>query len=508
MQISKFKKAKSLRTLAILMGVISAAGMIAPASAAVPNPLVTGPIPATAAPGDPSHSYPFFASQFNLAGRGYVEEEYFIEGTANRYTISGQETATILDSGHPYKTRIVVRRPKSIKNFSGVVLVEWINVTNGADFENTWFQIHEYVLRSGHTWVGVSAQRVGVNALKAWNPIRYGDLNVEAPSNDALRFDIFSQAVQAIRNPAGIDPLGGLVPEVIIATGHSQSASNLATYANSIQPLAKVIDAFALHGSLGNVIRPDLEVPVWKVLSEFDVNFLEARVRRPDDQLFVTWEVTGTSHNDRESYGSRVFLQLRDLGTAGEFSLDCTHMPPGSAVPFHYVMAAGLDHLICWVKDGIPIPSAPPIEVESIGFPSVLARDEYGIALGGIRLAQVEVPIAVSSGTNSGPGSCSRWGYTEPFSEDLLDSLYPSHNAYVSQVYQVTQDNLKMGYILPPDANQTVQDAAQSFIGEDFQNGWEKICRDFHDGRKDRRGDYKNGREDRGGRESRKHQDR
>ena len=62
--------------------------------AAVPNPTVTGPIPATAAPGDPSHNYPFFASQFDLAARGYVEDEYFIEGTANRYTIVPLTTAT------------------------------------------------------------------------------------------------------------------------------------------------------------------------------------------------------------------------------------------------------------------------------------------------------------------------------------------------------------------------------------------------------------------------------
>ena len=55
-----------------------------------------GPIPATARPGDPSHNYPFFATDQDLRAFGYVEEEYFIEGTAG---------------GHQYKTRIVVRRP-------------------------------------------------------------------------------------------------------------------------------------------------------------------------------------------------------------------------------------------------------------------------------------------------------------------------------------------------------------------------------------------------------------
>ena len=434
--------------------------------AAVPNPTVTGPILATAPPGDPSHNYPFFASQFDLAARGYVEEEYFIEGTANRYTIVPLTTATILNSGNPYKTRIVVRRPASPNKFTGVVLAEWTNVTNGFDMENTWFQIHEYVLRSGHAWVGVSAQRTGVNGangLVNWNAARYGSLNI---SSDALSYDIFSQAVQAIRNPVGIDPLGGLVPEVVIATGHSQSASQLSTYANSIQPLAQVVNAFALHGSLGNRIRTDLEVPVWKVLSEFDVQGSEARVRRPDDQMFVTWEVTGTSHNDRQSYGSRVFLQLRDRGVSADQSLVCDHMPIGSTVPFHYVMGAGLDHLVRWVKDGTPIPSAPPIEVQSFGPPTVLARDSFGIALGGIRLSQVEVPIAVSVGTGTGPGTCSRWGYSDPFSDATLSSLYRNHGQYVSPVSQVTSENEQEGYILQKDAQQTIVDAAHSSIGK------------------------------------------
>ena len=81
-----------------------------------PIPVVTGPIPQTA-PGDASHNYSFFSSNHDLAGHGYVEEEFFIQGTANRYTTPNQtnpdatSTGTIISSGNPYKTRIVVRRP-------------------------------------------------------------------------------------------------------------------------------------------------------------------------------------------------------------------------------------------------------------------------------------------------------------------------------------------------------------------------------------------------------------
>src|SRR5262245_1700194 len=107
--------------------------------AETPNPTVSGPIKAAGLPGVAAHNYPFFASNRDLAARGYVEEEFFIEGTANRYNTTPQATATVLDKDHPYKTRIVVRRPADAKRFNGTVLVEWYNVTNNFDAENMWF---------------------------------------------------------------------------------------------------------------------------------------------------------------------------------------------------------------------------------------------------------------------------------------------------------------------------------------------------------------------------------
>lgn len=64
--------------------------------------------------------------------------------------------------------------------------------------------------------------------------------------------------------------------------------------------------AIAVGGDLRCAIQADsgvdLEVPVWKVLSEYDVNgFNEPQVRRPDDGFSRTWEVPGTSPNDRKS---------------------------------------------------------------------------------------------------------------------------------------------------------------------------------------------------------------
>src|SRR5262245_16196544 len=71
-------------------------------NAAVPAPTVTGPLPATAL-GDPGHDYPFYAAAVDLKASGFIEEEFFIEGTANRYSTPPQATATIVAGGQPYK---------------------------------------------------------------------------------------------------------------------------------------------------------------------------------------------------------------------------------------------------------------------------------------------------------------------------------------------------------------------------------------------------------------------
>ena len=75
--------------------------------------------------------------------------------------------------------------------------------------------------------------------------------------------------------------LGGLTPRHIVAIGESQSANRLSTYVNSINALANVYDGFLLLSSLNQKIRTDMNVPVWKISTEFDVASGEANVRQP-----------------------------------------------------------------------------------------------------------------------------------------------------------------------------------------------------------------------------------
>jgi hypothetical protein len=99
----------------------------------VPHPTVSGPIP----------GQPASLSAVDLGPRGYVEQEFFVEGTARAYEPAGplgqdgrwnvQSTTTA-----PYRTRVLVRRPKDPAKFNGVVEVEWLNVSGGLDAAPDW----------------------------------------------------------------------------------------------------------------------------------------------------------------------------------------------------------------------------------------------------------------------------------------------------------------------------------------------------------------------------------
>ena len=117
-------------------------------------------------------------------------------------------------------------------------------------------------------------------------------------AGDGRSFDIFSDAGRVARGAGSgpVDILGGLQPEMLIATGHSQSASRLATYLNSVHPLDPVYDGFMVHGG-GGRIRDDQPVRIFKLMAETDMPRRAANPQ-PDTDWFRHWEVA------RDEYGN------------------------------------------------------------------------------------------------------------------------------------------------------------------------------------------------------------
>ena len=217
-------------------------------------------VPKVAVAATGTHGFPFISSAQNLAAFGYVEEEFFISGTASAFVNVGTlgsdglwKAAPNPDAKAPYQIRMLVRRPKDTAKFNGTVVVEWLNVSAGAEGTPDWTFTMPEILREGYAYVGVGVQNVGVNALKAWETgttARYAGL---AHPGDAFSYDMYTQAGRAIRTPAAGDPqpLGPLTGSVkaLLADGESQSGFRMITYFNAIHPLAKVYDGFLVHSA-------------------------------------------------------------------------------------------------------------------------------------------------------------------------------------------------------------------------------------------------------------------
>jgi hypothetical protein len=94
------------------------------------------------------------------------------------------------------------------------------------------------------------------------------------------------------------------------------------------------------------------------------------------------------------------------------------------------------------------------------GLKKPLKRDAHGNIMGGIRLAEIAVPVALESGELCGLG-----GTHKPFDDEKLNKLYPTHSDYVNKVAAASNAAVKAGFLLPADADQTIDMAKRSIYG-------------------------------------------
>jgi hypothetical protein len=434
---------------------------------------------------------------FELASVGYAQSEFFVEGTANAYApvpgstlTSDGRWAVEPSSQAAYTTRVVVNRPVDGRDFNGTVVVEWLNVSGGADASPDWMHTHVELIRRGYAWVGVSAQAVGLNSLEG--PPPSGDAARYAPlthPGDSYSYDMFSQAGQAIRDNADA-LLGGLRPQRLIAAGESQSAGRLVTYIDAVHPLVQVYDGFLVHSrNVGGAalsqpplpavptpaptfIRDDVAIPVLVLNTETDVGSLQAR--QADSRTYRLWEVAGTAHFDQ--YG--LLTGATDTGERSSVAewfdtmLHPTNQPnpnftcasPINTGPQTFVLRAALAHLDRWVARGTPPPRAPRLETVSIA-PIQYVLDANGNVQGGIRTPAVDAPVATLSGLGqTGTQFCSLFGTTTPFTPEQLEARYGSHGRFVAAWSGATLRALFAGYLRSEDAVNILVVGAQSEI--------------------------------------------
>lgn len=414
---------------------------------------------------------PLSAHSLDLAASGYTEQEYFASGTAHAFKANssprdGKWSVTPTTSA-PYRTRILVRRPTNPAHFNGTVVVEWMNVSSGESAPD-WDYLNPSLMTDGYAYVAVSAQSLGVDGgipilgsaaggsnggLVGAEPARYGTLQ---HPGDQYAMDMFAQIGNALRSPHGT-VLGGLRPKHIVATGESQSAFYLTTFADALQPLTGTFDGIFIHsrggtgaplsgssitsnqGVSGLQIRDDLSVPVFMFETQTDLIELGyVAARQPNTNRIRTWEVAGTSHADEYLVGPAAGL------------LGCT--TPVNNGPQHEVVQAAFAAFHKWVDNGTPPAEPAPFRLDGAN-PVALALDSHGNVIGGVRTPAVDVPVSTLSGAAPAGASaiCSLFGSTTPLTAQTLLGLYRNKGNFLA-LYQASLDKaIDDGFILPAD---------------------------------------------------------
>jgi alpha/beta hydrolase family protein len=452
-----------------------------PLAAAAPEAVPVGPAASFSGPVTVGHVVePEAANAPELGAHGYVEQEFFASGTAHSYRATsspsdGQWTVAPTTTA-AYETRILVRRPSDPAHFSGTVVVEWLNVSEG-ESDPDWTYLNPAMMDAGDAWVGVSAQALGVeggtpilgkatagvgSGLVQQEPARYGSLH---HPGDQYSLDIFDQIGLGLRSrPSSV--LGALRPRHFVAVGESQSAFYLTTFADALEPLHHTYDGIFIHSRGGTAaplggssitagngqpaqIRTDLHVPVFMFETQTDLTLLGyAAAQQPDTRYVRTWEVAGTSHADAYILGNNLGL------------LGCTSTI--NTGPQHVVAQAAFADFVRWVANGTPPPSPQLFHLQSDN-PVTLALDDHGNVIGGVRTPVVDVPVSTLSQT-APPGTsviCSLFGSTTPFSSSTLVSLYGTKANYLAEYKSDLDRVIAEKYLLPSERSGLLASAQQ-----------------------------------------------
>jgi Alpha/beta hydrolase domain len=419
---------------------------------------------------------PYATETPDLDDYDYVQEEWIARGT---------------EDGHPYATTVRVRRPRAVTRFSGTVIAEALHVHGIAPI---WIYTAPYLLRSGHAWVEITAQKTTLDMhVKPSNPARYGDLDIDGP--DTADFDpnpsfddadfastfwtelvrrnraasaILAQVGAALREPGG--PFDGWDVRNLILAGHSQTGSVASYYIEEVHDQQRrnddtpVYDGYFPSGFPYEAFH-DVDVPIVQLMSEGDVavpgyafrpGYGDRRYRRTDSDAagdrYRLYELAGVPH-----MGTR-YAPFDDVAlwevTHGEGATKegATLGPRMNSLPHGELFAMGLDHLVRWVDEGTVPPEAERLDVGPDGF---FTRDEHGNTRGGVRCVQLDVPHSTYRAnpvTTDGTPTWVTVGNDEPFAEEQLRSLYGGQADYVERFGRRLDELVRDGWLLADDA--------------------------------------------------------
>lgn len=399
----------------------------------IPDPVVA-PIPAIkplTGPGKVYNSASALWPGKDLEYGGYVAEEYAISGTA---------------AGEPYQTRLVIRKPKDDRKFSGLAVAEAMHPAAAAAHAFEYNSL--YIMKEGH--IAVEIDTTGVEIIAATNADRYSFLKV----NNKQVSEILAQAGALIKSPQS--PIAKLPLRKMVLWGTSASSAMLVNYLPSHKVfktanMKNIYDGFLPTMNGSNI--PTVDVPMIQIPTQVEYQDVATAAQDSDEagkQLRV-YEFAGMAHLDSRNTRLRMTQE------------DC--LQPLSELPIDAFSSVALHHLFQWVDKGVLPPRAPRVimdmYVDNDG--SLMQLDEYGNAMGGIRNTYTDLPLykytmhnppnpnttGAGSGRMQTPLLCFLSGWQTPIAADILRKKYGSPASYVSAVEKRLNELEKQGWSLP-----------------------------------------------------------
>ncbi len=459
----------------------------------------------------------FTGARQDLDALGYAESEYLVTLRDPKvYSYVGRSTRVRVTDAPPspqgkYRSRIIVRAPQDPADFNGRVLVEMMNTTALLDIDVAWQQAHEYLVREGWAYVGITVQQTGLNALRGFvrDPSRYADLglNLMVPraAKDAtsgardpsLAWDLTSQVGALLASDRSANPLADYSVDSLYLTGQSQMGGYATTYVNAIHPRHRVYDGFLVAYRGGGATNLGYAAPRDGVVPSTSSSLRQRRIHgrgapvltlqswsdplrgpvpgdeeafakalwRPDADTpadkFRLWEVAGASHNDRWGAEEAIGVIRRDYLPTTNGTCAWTAPSGVNDFPARFAWHSALEGLARWHEEGVAPATGQRLERSADG--SALL-DDLGNPLGGLRLPRIDVPVAAYTPTSErGSGLlgafCPLTGGQTPLSDADLSARYPTTDDYVARVAAEGEADVAAGILLPEDAAALVESA-------------------------------------------------
>jgi hypothetical protein len=450
--------------LSVLFVFLWATALPADAAPKVAIATLTGPIAVTAQSGEPyrgTNEQPVAGPGLPipaLVPYGYIEEEYFVSGTVD---------------GQPYKTSLLVRKPRDRSKFSGLVALETVHAQGAIPF---WGQ-HEVWLKGGHGWVAVGSQLVALEQyIRKSNPTRYASLKIpEAPAaagaavgnplaggaQSKISQEILTQVGALLKSNGKAGAFAGMKVKYLLMGGSSQTGGTTLQYIQESHAQARmpdgkpIYDGYAPMEAFAHGPITGGDAAVMHVVGEGDFELFRAMTHGGDygiredsdapNDRFREYQIVASSHVPTRGLSDpHVLIPTLDKGAGADEHL--------SQFPSAPIYKAAMTHLVDWVMKGVVPPRAARIEMINGEF----GRDEFGNAKGGIRSPYVDVPTARYIASAPDPDGKNRvrrmLGLQEPFPEQKLKSLYKTRENYL-QLFDAGIDKMVSGgWLLAEDA--------------------------------------------------------